>query len=102
VNAPDARIGGIGYGAAARFANIRSSRSIPDRSWQVASLRSQQSRSARIHMFSEDLIRYLLDEREREIDAQLRVRRLLGGRRPEARWLGRRSRRSGEGRNRPR
>lgn len=53
-------------------------------------------------MFSEDLIRYLLEERERQIDAQLRVRRLLGDRRPEARWLGRRSRRSDEGRSRPR
>jgi hypothetical protein len=37
-------------------------------------------------MFSQDLIRLMQAEREREIEADLRVRRLLGGRRPFIRW----------------
>jgi hypothetical protein len=38
-------------------------------------------------MFTEDLIRYLQDAREREVEAQLHLRQLLRGRRPELRWL---------------
>jgi hypothetical protein len=50
-------------------------------------------------MINEDLIRAMRDEREREIEAQLRVRRLLGVRRPFIRWrpqAGRSHLRSGE------
>jgi len=39
-------------------------------------------------MFStEQLLRAVLDEREREIRAQLRVRRLMGSGRPPIRWF---------------
>ena len=37
-------------------------------------------------MFSQDLIGIMQAEREREIEADLRVRRLLGRRRPFIRW----------------
>ena len=48
-------------------------------------------------MFSQDLIRLMQEEREREIEADLRVRRLLGGRRPFIRWQA--ARRPSEGGN---
>jgi hypothetical protein len=38
-------------------------------------------------MLNEDLIRSLQEEREREIEARLRVRRFLPVRRPVGRWL---------------
>ena len=37
-------------------------------------------------MFSDHLIQFIQEEREREVEAQLRVRRLLGNRRPLVRW----------------
>jgi hypothetical protein len=37
-------------------------------------------------MFHDELYQVLIDEREREVEAELRVRRLLGGRRPAIRW----------------
>lgn len=37
-------------------------------------------------MHSPDLFRVMIDERERQIQAHLRVRRLLGSRRPAIRW----------------
>jgi hypothetical protein len=51
-------------------------------------------------MFSQDLIRIMQEEREREVEADLRVRRLLGGRRPFIRWQA--PRRPSEGGNRRR
>ena len=47
-------------------------------------------------MFSHDLIRTYIDEREREVEAALRVRRLLGDRRAMIRWRPRRPRPLGE------
>ena len=41
-------------------------------------------------MISQDLMRLMQDEREREVEADLRVRRLLGGRRPLIHWRPRR------------
>ena len=41
-------------------------------------------------MISQDLMRLMQDEREREVEADLRVRRLLGGRRPFIHWRPRR------------
>lgn len=41
-------------------------------------------------MISQDLIRIIQEEREREVEADLRVRRLLGGRRPFIHWRPRR------------
>jgi hypothetical protein len=37
-------------------------------------------------MFSDHLIYLIQEEREREVEAQLRVRRLLGNRRAVVRW----------------
>ena len=37
-------------------------------------------------MMSQDMMRLMQQEREREIEAELRVRRLLGVRRPFIRW----------------
>ena len=37
-------------------------------------------------MISQDLMRLMQQEREREVEAELRVRRLLGARRPFIRW----------------
>ena len=41
-------------------------------------------------MISEDLIRLMHEERERQIEVDLRVRRLLGGRRAFIHWRPRR------------
>jgi hypothetical protein len=38
-------------------------------------------------MISQEQIRLMQEEREREIEAELRIRRLLGARRPFIRWL---------------
>jgi hypothetical protein len=38
-------------------------------------------------MISQEQIRLMQEEREREVEAELRVRRLLGTRRPFIRWL---------------
>ena len=37
-------------------------------------------------MISQDLIRLMHEERERQVERELRVRRLLGPRRPFIRW----------------
>jgi hypothetical protein len=37
-------------------------------------------------MFNQNLMQVIQQEREREIESRLRVRRLLGGRRPFIRW----------------
>jgi hypothetical protein len=37
-------------------------------------------------MISQDLIRLMQEERERQVQRELRVRRLLGPRRPFIRW----------------
>jgi hypothetical protein len=47
-------------------------------------------RQESIPMFSNDLIRLMQEEREREIEANLRVRRLIGARRPFIHWRPRR------------
>ncbi len=41
-------------------------------------------------MISQDLMRIIQEDREREVEADLRVRRLLGGRRPFIHWRPRR------------
>jgi hypothetical protein len=41
-------------------------------------------------MISQDLMRVMQEEREREVEADLRIRRLLGGRRPFIHWRPRR------------
>ena len=46
-------------------------------------------------MISQDTMRLMQEEREREVQADLRVRQLLGGRRPLIRWQP--SRRSNDG-----
>ncbi len=37
-------------------------------------------------MISQDLMRLIQEEREREVEADLRMRRLLGGRHPFIHW----------------
>jgi hypothetical protein len=45
-------------------------------------------------MFTDEMLRLIAEEREREVRAALRVRRLLGPRRPWIRWHHRSSQRS--------
>jgi hypothetical protein len=44
----------------------------------------------RVPMISQDFMRIMQEEREREVKAHLRVRRLLGGGRPLIHWRPRR------------
>lgn len=37
-------------------------------------------------MISQEMLRLIAEEREREVQAQVRVRRMLGPRRPQIRW----------------
>jgi hypothetical protein len=47
---------------------------------------ADQQAGIETRMFHDELYQVLIDEREREVEAELRVRRLLGGRRPAIRW----------------